>query len=117
MYLSDRGTAFTARHTQRFLQKYGIRQSTTPPYSPQANRIVERVNGIIVVTLKKAIDKNPNKWDELLPNTLLAINTTKQNSARKSPFYFLHGYKPRLPRELHIGSFIDDTPREDQLDL
>ncbi|GFW30008.1 hypothetical protein TNCV_1593261 [Trichonephila clavipes] len=22
-----------------------------------------------------------------------------------------------LPRELHIGSFIDDTPREDQLDL
>ncbi|KAF8784275.1 hypothetical protein HNY73_009978 [Argiope bruennichi] len=24
---------------------------------------------------------------------------------------------PRLPRELHIGSFIDDTPREDQLDL
>jgi len=63
------------------------------------------------------IDKNPNKWDELLPNALLAINTTKQNSIKKSPFYLLHGYEPRLPRELHIGSFIDDTPREDQLDL
>ncbi|KAF8778276.1 Transposon Tf2-6 polyprotein like [Argiope bruennichi] len=82
-----------------------------------ANSIVERANGIIVSSLKKMIDKNPNKWDELLPNALLVINTTKQNSTKKSPFYLLHGYEPRLPRELHIGSFIDDTPREDQLDL
>ncbi|GFQ99879.1 uncharacterized protein TNCT_218511 [Trichonephila clavata] len=81
-----------------------------------ATSIIERANGIIVATLKKAIDKNPNKGDKLLPNTLLAINTTKQNSTRKSPF-LLHGYEPRLPCELHIGSFIDDTPREDQLDL
>ncbi|GFU08509.1 transposon Ty3-G Gag-Pol polyprotein [Trichonephila clavipes] len=117
MYLSDRGTAFTARYTQRFLQKYGITQSTTPPYSPQTNSIVKRANGIIVATLKKAIDKNPNKWDELLPNTLLAINTTKQNSNRKSSFYLLHGCEPRLPCEHPISSFIDDTPRKDQVDL
>ncbi|GFX60469.1 integrase catalytic domain-containing protein [Trichonephila clavipes] len=110
-------------HTSHSLvssKKYGITQSTTPPYSPQANSIVERANGIIVATLKKAIDTNSNKWDELLPKTLLAINTKKQNSTRKSPFYLLHGYEPRLHRELHelhIGSFIDDTPREDQLDL
>ncbi|GFW77450.1 hypothetical protein TNCV_2498431 [Trichonephila clavipes] len=50
IYISDRGTAFTARHTQHFLQKYGITQSMTPPYSPQANSIVERANGIIVST-------------------------------------------------------------------
>ncbi|GFW91268.1 transposon Ty3-G Gag-Pol polyprotein [Trichonephila clavipes] len=117
MHLSDRRTAFTTRHTQRFLKKHGITQSTTPPYSPQANSIVERTNDIIVATLKKGIDKNPNKWDELLPNPLLAINTTKQNSTRKLPFYLLHGYEPRLLCEHHIGIFIDDTPREDQLDL
>ncbi|GFX53020.1 uncharacterized protein TNCV_3228881 [Trichonephila clavipes] len=79
--------------------------------------MVERANGGIVSTLKKLTDKNPDKWDELLPNALLAINTTKQNSTKKSPFYLLFGYEPRLPRELHIGRFIDDTPREDQLDL
>ncbi|GFT01431.1 hypothetical protein TNCV_3215311 [Trichonephila clavipes] len=117
MYISDRGTAFTARHAQHFLQKYGITQSMTPPYSPQANSIVERANGIIVSTLKKLTDKNPDKWEELLPNALLAINTTKQNSTKKSPFYLLFGYEPRLPCELPIGSFIDDTLREDQLDL
>nr|XP_042894466.1 uncharacterized protein LOC122268505 [Parasteatoda tepidariorum] len=55
--------------------------------------------------------------DELLPNALLEINTTRQNSTKRSPFYLLHGYEPRLPRELHIASFIDDTPLEDQLDL
>ncbi|GFQ97409.1 uncharacterized protein TNCT_319081 [Trichonephila clavata] len=41
MYISERGAAFSARHTQRFLQKYRIRKSMTPPYSPQANIIVE----------------------------------------------------------------------------
>ncbi|GFT68739.1 uncharacterized protein NPIL_142481 [Nephila pilipes] len=102
MYISDRGTAFTARHTQRVLQKYGITQSLTPPYSPQANSIVERANGIIVFTLKKMVDTNPDKWDLLLQNALLAINTTKQNFTGKSQFYLLHGYEPRLPRELHI---------------
>ncbi|GFQ89654.1 uncharacterized protein TNCT_508081 [Trichonephila clavata] len=110
MYISDRGTAFTARHTQRFLQKYGITQSMTPPYSPQANSIVECASGIIVSTLKKMVDKNPEKWGLLLPNALLAINTTKQNSTGKSPFYLLHGYEPRLPREFHIASFINDMP-------
>ncbi|GFV48701.1 transposon Tf2-11 polyprotein [Trichonephila clavipes] len=117
MCISDRGTAFTARHTQHFLQKYGITQSMTPPYSPQANSIVQRANGITVSTLKKLTDKNPDKWDKLLPNALLAINTTKQNSIKQSQFYLLFGYEPRLPRELHVRSFIDDTSREDQLDL
>ncbi|GFT45664.1 hypothetical protein TNCV_1055881 [Trichonephila clavipes] len=83
IYISDRGTTFTVRYTQYFLQKYGITQSMTPPYSPQANRIVERANGIIVSTLKKSTDQNPDDWDELLPNALLAINTTKQNSTKK----------------------------------
>ncbi|GFU61804.1 uncharacterized protein TNCV_4564521 [Trichonephila clavipes] len=76
MYISDRGTAITACHTQHFLQKYGITQSMTPSYSPQAKSIIERANGIIVSTLKKLTDKNPDKWDELLPNALQAINTT-----------------------------------------
>ncbi|GFT54484.1 hypothetical protein NPIL_534201 [Nephila pilipes] len=63
MYLSDRGTvcAFDVRHTQRILQKYGITQFMTPPYSPQANSIIERANGIIASTSKKIIDKNPGK--------------------------------------------------------
>ncbi|GFQ69895.1 uncharacterized protein TNCT_683701 [Trichonephila clavata] len=51
------------------------------------------------------------------PNALLAFNTTKQNSTGKSPFYLLHGYEPCLPRGFHIASFINDMPREDQLDL
>ncbi|GFV68786.1 hypothetical protein TNCV_694541 [Trichonephila clavipes] len=90
MYISDRRTVFTARHTQHFLQKYGITQPIAPPYSPQANSIVERANGIIVSTLKKLTDKNPDKWDELLPNALLAIRTTQQNS-KQSPFYLIFG--------------------------
>ncbi|GFX82098.1 hypothetical protein TNCV_398281 [Trichonephila clavipes] len=62
MYISDRGTAFTARHTQHFLQKYGITQSMTPPYSPQANSIVERANGIIVSHSFKARDLVLYDW-------------------------------------------------------
>ncbi|GFQ90393.1 uncharacterized protein TNCT_466241 [Trichonephila clavata] len=87
-----------------------------PSYSPQANSIVERANGIIVSTSKKMIDKNPEKWDLLLPNALLAINTTKQNSTGKSPFYLLHVYEPRLPpsHSFQKGDLVlYDWPKQD----
>ncbi|GFS78862.1 hypothetical protein NPIL_325671 [Nephila pilipes] len=63
------------------------------------------------------IDKNPEKLDLLLPNVLLAINNTKRNSTSKSAFYLLHGYEPHLCRKLHIESFLNDMPRENQLEL
>ncbi|GFV76700.1 hypothetical protein TNCV_4729201 [Trichonephila clavipes] len=49
MHLSDKGTAFTARHTQQFLQKYGITQSTTTTHSPQANSIVKQANDTVLL--------------------------------------------------------------------
>ncbi|KAF8789109.1 hypothetical protein HNY73_007079 [Argiope bruennichi] len=109
--------AFTARHTQRFLQNMESHNQRHHLIHHKLIVSLKRANGIIVSSLKKMIDKTRNKWDELLPNALLAINTTKQNSTKKLAILFTSWIEPRLPRELHIGSFIDDTPREDQLDL
>ncbi|GFS55286.1 uncharacterized protein NPIL_467851 [Nephila pilipes] len=89
----------------------------TPFYSPNTNSVVERANGIIASTFKKVINKHPEKLALILPNALLAINTRKQNSSQKFPFYLPHGYKPRLPHELHIRSVINGMSREDQRDL
>ncbi|GFY33515.1 hypothetical protein TNCV_4538431 [Trichonephila clavipes] len=43
--------------------------------------------------------------------------TQEKKIQQKITIFSAFGYEPRLPRELHIGSFIDDTPLEDQLDL
>ncbi|GFT11325.1 hypothetical protein NPIL_193311 [Nephila pilipes] len=84
MYLLDRGTALTARHTQRFVQKCGITQSMTRPFSLLAHSIVERANGIIPSPLKKITDKDPEKLDVLLPNAPFTITTTRQNPKRQT---------------------------------
>ncbi|GBO04863.1 hypothetical protein AVEN_5056-1 [Araneus ventricosus] len=110
MYLSVRVTAFTARLTQWFLQKYGIAHSITPPFLPRALWTVPMASLYQFLKIRKNGTLN-----YLTPYWKLAPRNKIQQG--KSPFFLLHEYEPRLPRELHIASFIDDTPREDQLDL
>src|SRR5207253_2270547 len=83
----------------------------------QANGLVERANATIVASLKKVVQTKPDSWDEQLPNIVLALNTAQQSTTKHSPFYLLHGYIPRLPRQLRIGTRGDDKDRIDQLDL
>ncbi|KAF8773194.1 Transposon Tf2-8 polyprotein like [Argiope bruennichi] len=94
-----------ARHTQRFLQKYGITQSTTPPYSPQANSIVERANGIIVFLFEKMIDKNPNKWDELLQMPYSQL-TPQNKILLRNHHLLLHGMSHAFPVNFTLIPFL-----------
>ncbi|XP_064481253.1 uncharacterized protein LOC135394440 [Ornithodoros turicata] len=102
---------------EQFFNKYGIQHRLSPPYTPQANGLVERANATLVTMLKKLSYSNPKAWDKALPHALLAINTAVQSSTGLSPFYLLHGYQPRLPQELSFGTLTSDETRENQLDL
>ncbi|GFY38090.1 hypothetical protein TNIN_321591 [Trichonephila inaurata madagascariensis] len=82
--LSERGTEFTARHTQRLVQKYEIPRSKTPPYPPQANTIVERVYDLIVPTLKKLTEKNPDKWNLVLHRDATIIQNNSSDEENES---------------------------------
>src|SRR5690606_11901251 len=59
LLVSDNGPAFSSRHTKKFFQRNSIEHLYTPPYTPESNGIVERVNGTITASLKKVCLNRP----------------------------------------------------------
>ena len=46
---------------------------------------------------------NENEWENYLDSVLFVYRTSKQASAKFSPFFLLYGREPRLPMDLIIG--------------
>lgn len=46
-YISDNGSSFTSFKFKQYLEKFGIQHSLCPPYTPQANGLVEHLNATI----------------------------------------------------------------------
>lgn len=114
-YISDNATSFSSHKLNSFFNKYGITHFFTPPYTPQANGLIE-ANATIIAVFSKFSLEFSDDWDHQLPNLILSINTSKQSSTQYSPFFLLHGYEPRIPDgEVHLGTIIQEISRLEQL--
>ena len=49
------------------------------------------------------VKQNENEWENYLDSVLFVYRTSKQASAKCSPFFLLNGREPRLPMDLIIG--------------
>ena len=49
------------------------------------------------------VKQNENEWENYLDSVLFVYRTSKQASAKFSPFFLLYGREPRLPMDLIIG--------------
>ena len=87
--LTDNGTEF-ADITQ-LCATYNIRHSKSPPYHPQTNGAVERINQ----TLKQRLFENgeEDSWDERLPRIIHAINCSRNVVTQMTPFELETGIK------------------------
>ena len=95
------------------LKALNISQIKVSPYHPQANGMIERLNG----TLKKAIKKagaTKTTWDKWLHFVLHAIRITDHASTGHTPYKLLFGRKPNSPisslRDALEG-ITDDVPQ------
>ena len=52
------------------------------------------------------VKQNENEWENYLDSVLFVYCTSKQASAKFSPFFLLYGREPRLPMDLIIGDCI-----------
>ena len=106
----DNGGNFTAKFTELVMKALGISQIRTAPYHPEANGLIERLNGTIKKALKKA-GAEGKKWDKLLPLILYAIRITSHSSTGHSPYYLMFGRHPYTPtssiREAIEGDWED----------
>ena len=92
----DNGGNFTSQFMKEVMKSLHISQITVSPYHPEANGMIERVNGTIKKALKKAGARDKN-WDKWLPFVLHAIRITRHTSTGHSPFELLFGRQPQTP--------------------
>ncbi|KAJ1330712.1 hypothetical protein BSLG_009164 [Batrachochytrium salamandrivorans] len=105
--ISDRGKSFLAEGISEFERENSIRHLATTPYHPQTNGMVERMHSMLGHGLTTLVADKRDRWDEYLPQVLLAIRTRTHAVTGFSPFYLLFGTHPRLPN--------DETPPRSSL--
>lgn len=99
--VSDRGTAFTSKLLDKFLQERHVRHILISTQHPQSNGQVERVNKEIARLLRSITTKeNGSDWSTKLSEVQRLINTTVSKSTGRTPFEVLHGYVPRYDNDV-----------------
>jgi transposase InsO family protein len=78
--LSDQGKQFHDEIMRTWTQFLGINQLFTSPYHPQTNGLTERLNKTIKQIITTFVDPLHQDWDDILPFTVHAYNTSVQAS-------------------------------------
>ncbi|KAH9266874.1 hypothetical protein BASA84_000939 [Batrachochytrium salamandrivorans] len=105
--ISDRGKSFLAEGIDLFERENKIRHFATTPYHPQTNGMVERMHAMLGHGLTTLGNGKRDRWDEYLPQVLLALRTRTHAVTGYSPFFLLFGINPRLP--------YDETPPQSSM--
>ena len=104
---SDQGREFVNSVNSHLFKITGVKHIITLAYHPLTNGLIERVNRTIQSnfqrSLLKMVKQNENEWENYLDSVLFVYRTSKQASAKFSPFFLLYGREPRFPMDLIIG--------------
>ncbi|XP_050117640.1 uncharacterized protein LOC126595364 [Malus sylvestris] len=80
------------------------RQQATNPYYPQSNGQAEASNKILVNIIKRMVIDSPERWHEMLGNTLWAYRTSKRAGTGTTPYALTFGQDAVLPMEINVSS-------------
>jgi hypothetical protein len=111
--LTDRGTGFMSeniREVYAFLQCKHLR---TSGYNPRANGMSEGVNRGLAKALCLYSDSANKFWDIDLVAIQYALNTSINDTTKKSSFEILHGYTPVTVVDNQLGVVSKRQKEED----
>ena len=102
---SDRGSQFAAGSWRELWRLTGTKLAYSTAYHPQAQGVVERMNSVVLQTVRCILHDrgNPKDWEKTLPTIELVINSLPNQSTGFSPFYWNYGYEPITPIQLLKG--------------
>ena len=87
--LSDMGTQFISDCMKELERLLCIKHTTTSPYHPQRNGLVEKFNGMLKTMLKRMCSDQPKQWHRYINALLFAYREVPQDTTVFSPFDLL----------------------------
>mgnify|MGYP003547083197 FL=1 len=97
---SDRGSSFCNTLMKLLAAGLGIRLEYVSVYRPQANSFVEIKNKQVWSCLKVLLDKEPERWAEVIGQAAYAINsTTMVQGTETSAYECMFGRPPFFPQD------------------
>ncbi|PAA81992.1 hypothetical protein BOX15_Mlig027372g1 [Macrostomum lignano] len=99
---SNQWKQFTGHKFRHFCEVYGIRQTTTPPYSPWANGQAESCKKNIKKVLTCLLEDH-QQWDKMFPAALTALRSAVNRTTGFSPHYVIY----RVPYRYPIDNTLD----------
>ena len=100
--LSDNGTNFTSKLVTHLNELLGINYDKSPPYRPESNGAIERLNGTLKNILKRIVNQESCYWEGYIPLALMAYRVTCHSVTKRSPFELLYGRKAVLPGTVEL---------------
>jgi hypothetical protein len=82
----------------------GTQLKMSSAFHPQTDGLTERYNRVLEEYLRSYVSATYDDWDEWLPLAQFAVNNSKQESLRATPFYLNYGRHPRTPATLVANS-------------
>ncbi|KZS09753.1 Uncharacterized protein APZ42_025928 [Daphnia magna] len=94
--VTDCGKCFMPEFNQSVTAVLKVNHHATTPYHPQSNGLVERLNHTLADMLLMYVNNAYTDWDTILPYRTFAYYSSRQESIRRTPFFW-HGREAILP--------------------
>ena len=95
--ITDRGSVFTGKFFQCLAQHWQMKTLMSSSFHPQTDGQTERVNRVMEDMLRHFVSPTQDDWDKYLPIVEFAINGSKHESTRETPFFLNYGRHPHTP--------------------
>lgn len=95
--LTDQASNFLSdvlRNTSKMLK---IKKLQTTPFHPETNGGLERSHRVLKEYLRHYINKDQTNWDEWIPYSVYAYNTSIHTATGYTPFELVYGFKATMP--------------------
>ena len=112
--VSDRGKSFENNLIKQLCRTLGISKERTTPYRPSANGQCERLNRVLMASLRCCLEKARDDWHKFVPQIAAAIRSTVNRSTGYTPNFLMFGQEINLPVDIVFGA---PHPRYDEEDV
>ncbi len=102
--VTDNGSEFANELMTELALLLGLKRSFISPYNSKCNGKVENAHKTMQTMVRAYIEDYPEDWDLLIPLVEFAMNTSKSDVTKYTPFFLHFGRHPIMPLDALLGS-------------